>query len=59
MSYKRSYPVILFSSLLTVFAGPLLAFGSLSAEEVRSLFSGQTAAGEFRGATASILIRVE
>jgi len=48
MSYKRSCLVTLFSSLLTVFAGPLLAFGSLSAEEVRSLFSGQTAAGEFR-----------
>ena len=48
MNCKYICTVALFSALLTVFAGPLFAFGSLSAAEVRALFSGQTAAGEFR-----------
>lgn len=46
MKYKSACLVILFSSLLSIIATPLVALGGLPAEEVRSLFSGQTVEGE-------------
>ena len=42
-------------SLLAVPAATLSAFGNLSADEVRTLFSGQTVEGEFRGGTEKYL----
>ena len=48
MKYKHASTIACFCSVLTVFSSSLFAFGNLSAEEVRALFSGQTVEGEFR-----------
>ena len=48
MKIGRIRGVACWFSVLAVFSGPLFAFGNLSAEEVRALFSGQTVEGEFR-----------
>ena len=48
MKNKSACIVTFFCSFLIIFASPLSAFGNLTAEEVRSLFSGQTVDGERR-----------
>ena len=48
MKYKHACTIACFCSVLTVFSGSLFAFGNLSADEVRALFSGKTVEGEFR-----------
>ena len=48
MKHKSICLVMMLASFLSIFSTPLFALGSLSAEEVRSLFSGQTVDGERR-----------
>ena len=48
MKVTRVSIVVCFCAIFTAFSSPLLAFGKLSAEEVRALFSGKTVEGEFR-----------
>ena len=48
MKYRSACMVAFYCSFLMIYANPLFAFGTLAAEEVRSLFSGQTVGGERR-----------
>jgi hypothetical protein len=48
MKYKHTAVTACYCLVSTVLPSPLFAFGNLSAEEVRALFSGQTVNGEFR-----------
>lgn len=50
-TYRPACVIAFCCSVITVFSSPLFAFGNLSAEEVRALFSGQTVEGEFREGT--------
>ena len=48
MNYKDACTVVCFCCILAAFSSSLFAFGNLSADEVRALFSGKTLEGEFR-----------